>query len=313
MTRKIIIDCDPGIDDATALCMALFDPRLEVLAITATAGTIDADQATSNVIAVLQQLDPTKYPRIGKASIPEDAPVVDDRYLNGGDGLGDCNFPESARQHLPTSEKVIAELARKFPNEVTVVCLGPTTNIARICRRDPGVLPLLDKIVIGGGSVSHSGNVTASAEFNMYFDPTAARDVFESATTKSLIPLDITDAMSFGVDLLEKLPARYSRAGNLLHKLIPFAFRAAHQLLGRELIPLYDATTILSLIEPDVFKWQSMAGKVETSGELTRGVTVFDQRLRPEWPVNMEVAVDVDAEEAHEMIIRSLRYAGQQT
>ena len=125
MTRKIIIDCDPGIDDATALCMALFDPRLEVLAITATAGTVDADQATSNVISVVQQLDPTKYPRIGKASTPEDAPVVDDRYLNGGDGLGDCNFPESARQHLPTSEKVIAELARKYPNEVTMFLNPP--------------------------------------------------------------------------------------------------------------------------------------------------------------------------------------------
>ncbi|TWU21530.1 Pyrimidine-specific ribonucleoside hydrolase RihA [Novipirellula galeiformis] len=313
MTRKIIIDCDPGIDDAIALCMALFDPRLEVLAITATAGTVDADQATSNAIAIVEQLDPKKYPRIGKASVPEDAPVIDDRHLNGADGLGGCHFPESARQHLPLSEKVIAELVRKFPNEVTVVCLGPTTNLARICRVDPGVLPLLDKIVIGGGSVAHVGNVTASAEFNMYFDPMSAADVFESATTKSMVPLDLIDAMSFGVDLLEKLPPKHSRAGNLLHKLLPFAFRAAHQRLGRELIPLSDATTILSIVEPDLFTWKSMAGRVETRGELTRGVTVFDQRLRPEWPVNMEVALDVDADEAHEMLVRGLRYAGQQT
>ncbi|MFG0260922.1 MAG: nucleoside hydrolase [Novipirellula sp. JB048] len=313
MTRKIIIDCDPGIDDTIPLCMAMFDPRLEVLAITATAGTVDADQATSNAIAIVEQLDPQKYPRIGKASVPDDGPAIDDRDLNGSDGLGGCNLPEFPRQHLPLSEKVIAELARKFPNEVTVVCLGPTTNLGHLCRLDPGVLPLLDKIVIGGGAVNHVGNVTAAAEFNMYFDPVSAADVFASATTKSLVPLDLVDAISFGVDLLEKLPTKHSRVGNLLHKLLPFAFRAAHQRLGRELIPLRDATTILSLLEPDLFSWESMAGRVETRGEWTRGMTVFDQRLRPEWPVNMEVALGVDADEAQAMLVRGLRYAGQQS
>ncbi len=313
MTRKIIIDCDPGIDDAAAVCIALFDPRVEVLAITATAGTVDADQATANATAIVQRLDPPRYPRIGKASTPDNAPVVDDRYLNGTDGLGGCNFQDSGRQHLPLSEKVIAELARKYPNEVSIVCLGPLTNLARVNLRDPAAIPLLDKVIIGGGTLNQVGNVTAAAEFNMYFDPQSASDVFASATTKSLIPLDVTYSTRFGVDLLDKLPSKNSRAGSLLHKLFSYAFRAAHERLGREMIPLYDAITLMSLIEPDLFTWKHMAGQVETKGELTRGVTVFDRRMRPEWPLNMEVAVDVDGDEAKERIVRGMRYAGQET
>ncbi|NND98733.1 MAG: nucleoside hydrolase [Pirellulaceae bacterium] len=313
MTRKIIIDCDPGIDDAIALCMALFDPRLDVLAITATAGTVDAARATTNVNAIVGQLDPPRYPRIGKAMAAEDAPVVHNRHLHGPDGLGGCNFESIDRQHLPPSEKVIAEIVRKYPNAVTLVCLGPLTNLSQLCQFHPAVLPLIDKVVISGGSVTSPGNASPVAEFNMFFDPVSAQEVFASGTTKSLVPLDVTESIQFGAELLEQLPAKYTRAGALLHRLFPFAFRAAHQQLGRELIPLYDPTALIAVLEPDLFTWSDMAGRVETAGEITRGVTVFDQRLRPEWQTNMEVAVGADEVEVRDRIIRSLRYAGQQT
>lgn len=313
MARKIIIDCDPGIDDAVALCMALFDPRLDVLAITATSGTIDADQSTNNVAAIVNQLDPPRYPRMGKASVPENATVSDDSYLHGTGGLGGFELPGAARQHLPLSENLIADLIRMHPNEVTIVCLGPLTNLAKVCQREPNVIPLIDKVLISGGAVTHAGNVTQSAEFNMHFDALAAKEVFESATTKSLVPLDVTASLTFGVQLLEEIPAKYTKAGGLLHKILRVAFRTSHQHLGRELIPLYDPTAMLALLEPDLFLWSEMAGKVETRGDLTRGMTVFDRRSPRAWNVNMEVAMEVDNHSAREMIIRSLRYAGQQT
>jgi purine nucleosidase len=147
----------------------------------------------------------------------------------------------------------------------------------------------------------------------MFFDAESAAEVFASATTKSLVPLDVTEAVRFGVELLDQLPPKHSRAGSLLHKIMPFAFRSAHQRLGRELIPLYDPTAMMAVLEPELFTWKGMAGKVETRGELTRGTTVFDQRLRPEWPMNMEVAVGVDQTEVKAAIVRSLRYAGQQS
>ncbi len=312
MTRKIIIDCDPGIDDAVALCIALFDPRLEVMAITSTAGTVEASQATTNVTAILGQLDPPRYPRVGKATAAENAAVMDDRHLNGNDGLGGCDFQYSDRQHQVASEKVIGELLRKHPGKLTLVCLGPLTNLARLCQWDPTAVPMIDKVVISGGSVTRPGNATPAAELNMFFDAASASEVFASATTKSLVPLDVTESVKFGVQLLEELPAKYTRAGGMLHKILTFAFRAAHQKLGCEVISLYDATTMLAVLEPDLFTWKNMAGKVETRGELTRGMTVFDRRMRPEWPMNMEVAVDVDVDEARQMVVRSLRYAGQQ-
>ena len=313
MARKIIIDCDPGIDDAVAICAALFDPRLEVLAITPTAGTVEAAQATTNVTAIVSQLDPPRYPRIAKATPTDNAPVMDDNYLHGSDGLGGCHFSPPGRQHQTPSEKVIAELVHQHPNEVTLVCLGPLTNLARLCRRDPSAVPLIHHVVISGGSVSKPGNASPVAERNMFFDPESADEVFASATTKSLVPLDVTEEVCFGVELLEKLPSRATRVGSFLHKLMPFAFRTAHQKLGRELIPLYDPTTLLAVLEPDLFGWENMAGRVETRGELTRGTTVFDARFRREWPMNMEVAVSVDAGEAQAAIVRSLLYAGQKS
>jgi len=313
MTRKIIIDCDPGIDDAVALCIALFDPRLEVLAITPTGGTVEASRATHNVNAIVNQLDPPRYPRIGAAVPTFDAPVLDDSYLNGSDGLGDFKVEVSDRQHQTPGEKMISELVHRYPNEITLVCLGPLTNLARLLRRDPTAIPLINNVVISGGSVVQPGNASPIAERNFFFDPVSASEVFASPTTKSLVPLDVTEEVAFGVDLLEQLPSKHTRAGHLLHKMLPFAFRAAHQKLGRELIPLYDATTMLAVMEPDLFQWEGMAAKVETSGELTRGMTIFDQRLRREWPLNMEVAVDVDISELQAAIIRSLRYAGQQS
>lgn len=313
MTRKIIIDCDPGIDDAVALCLALFDPRLEVLAITATAGTIDAEQSTTNATAIVQKLDPPRYPRIGMATVPTGASVVDDQHLHGPDGLGGCFFECSIRQHQHPSDKVISELLRRYPGEITIVCLGPLTNIAKVCQRDPAAMELLDQLVISGGAVTHAGNVTAAAEFNMHFDADAAREVFRSATTKRLVPLDVTESLNFSVELLEQIPPPDTRAGGLLHRILPYAFRAAHQKLGRELIPLYDPTTLLAVLDPELFRWEGMAGDVETRGELTRGMTVFDRRLRPEWHENMEVALEINVDDALDTIIRGLRYAGQQT
>jgi purine nucleosidase len=313
MNRKIIIDCDPGIDDAVALCIALFDPRVDLLAITPTAGTVDAERATRNVTAIISHLDPPRFPRIGKAMVPEDAPVADDLELNGPDGLGDFQYDEFGRQHQTSGDKVISELVHQYPNQITLVCLGPLTNLARLIRRDPAAVSLIDKIVISGGAVNYPGNATVAAEYNMFFDPQSASEAFASLTTKSLVPLDVTDPVGFGVELLEQLPSKDTRAGELLHKMLPYAFRTYHKKLGRELIPLYDAMALLAVTEPEIFTWEPMAGKVETSGGLTRGQTLFDRRLRRQWPLNMEVATSVESGDAKAAIIRSLRYAGQQT
>ncbi len=241
MPRKVIIDCDMGTDDAVALCMILFDSRWEVLAVTATEGTVTADQANNNLQSIISELDPVRYPRIGMAHSAEDAPPVDTRFLYGEDGLGNAGFEASKLQHALPAERLMIDSVRAYPDEVTILCLGPLTNLARAFQRDPMMPAMVDQIIMVGGSLDGRGNISPCAEFNFYFDPMSARTVIRSRSTKTLIPLDVTRQVKFGMGLLEELPKEDTRAGHFLHQILPYAFRAHRQQLGLERITLNDA------------------------------------------------------------------------
>lgn len=309
MARKVIIDCDPGIDDAIALCLSLFDPRLEVVAVTAVGGNVPAAQATRNVQAVLAELDPPRWPRLGAASPPEFGLPVDGRNLFGADGLGgvELRVAELARQH--PSEKVICDEVRAAPEAVTIVALGPLTNIARAFQRDPELPSLVGRIVMMGGAVAGPGNITPAAEFNIYCDPLAAQAVFRSATTKTLIPLDVTNRVLLSYDLFHQLPSEATRVGRFLRKILPPIFRGYRQEFGLEGIHVHDSIALMSVIHPELFTTQGMAGEVETGGEITTGMTVFDRRRVPAARHNMEVAVDMDAGEVVRRMIAALSEA----
>ncbi len=310
MSRKVIIDCDPGIDDAVALALALFDPRLEVVAITACAGTVDADQATQNVRALVERLDPPKTPRIGSALDPgAGAAVSNGTLLHGEDGLGNCCWTPVSRQHSLPSDKLIADALRGNPGGVSIVCMGPLTGVAKAMGRDPAIVPMIDRIILAAGSATGVGNVTPSAEFNMHFDPLSAQAVFHSATTKSLIPLEIARELSFGFELVEKLPPKTTKVGAVLGEIVPHYCRSARQQLGQEMINLHAVLPILMLTEPMLFEWEEMAGDVEVGGELSRGTTIFDRRSPRQWRQNMEVAVAIDKSAAYDAFYNCLKYA----
>lgn len=313
MARKVIIDCDPGIDDAVALAVALFDPRLEVVAVTAVAGNVPAERATINVQAIIERLDPPRYPRLGAATPPEDVPYIDARHLQGPDGLGGIGLAVSqlARQH--PAEKLIADEVRAAPGDITIVCLGPLTNIARVLAREPDLAEQMSRLVIMGGSVKGIGNVTPCAEFNIYADPASARAVFKSATTKTLIPLDVTDQVIWSLDFLEKLPPEQSRAGKLLRGMLPYLFRSHRQHLGLESIRLPDAVTLAAVLHPELFRTDELSGDVETAGEITLGATIFDRRPTSSHHADIEVALEIDAAAVADCIVRGLAEAGRQT
>ncbi len=306
MARKVILDVDPGIDDAMALCLALSNPDVDVVAVTAVGGNVSPAQATRNVQAIIEQLDPPRWPRLGAASDPDNRLAVDRRSLYGSDGLGGVNFAVAERQHLLPSEKVICDQVRDAPHSVTIVALGPLTNIARAFIRDPELPTLVGRLVIMGGTVSGPGNVTPAAEFNMYCDPASAQAVFRSPSTKTLIPLDVTNRLELSYDLFNKLPDESTRVGRLLRQILPPVFRGYRQQLGLEGIHVHDTVTLMAVVYPELFTAKSMAGDVETQGELTVGATVFDRRRVPAWRHNMEVAVDMQKEAVIEAILRGL-------
>jgi purine nucleosidase len=310
MPKKVIIDCDMSTDDAVALAMILFDPRFDVLAITACEGCVSHEQANSNLQAILNQLDPDRYPRIGLASPVEGAPAIGTSFLYGEDGLGNCDFPVSKLQHTHPSEKVIVDLIRANPGDVTLVCLGPLSNVARAFQRDPKLPTMVHRLIVTGGCLSVPGNVTPAADFNFYFDPFSARKVIQSKVTLSLIPLDVTTQVTFGLELMEEIPSPETRVGHFLHQILPHTFRTYRQQLGRETITLNDAIGIMALIEPGLFQFEEMAGDVEVLGELTRGSTVFDRRIPAEWSHNMEVATTIDAAATRREICNRLQDGG---
>jgi inosine-uridine nucleoside N-ribohydrolase len=307
----VILDVDPGIDDAVAVALALFDPRLEVVAITAVAGNVNAEQATRNVQAIVEQLDPPRLPRIGAAVHPERDPLVDARHVYGADGLGNSDFPVAELHHVHPSDKVITDEIRQAPDAVTIVALGPLTNIATVLRRDPSLAEQIGQLVIMGGTYRGPGNVTPAAEFNIYCDPMAAREVFRSKTTKTLIPLDVTSQVVMTFDLLDQLPDESTRVGCFVRRILPYSFRAHRQLFGLEGTHLHDPVALMALLQPDLFETERLAGDVEVQGELTLGATVFDRRAAPQWRPNIDVATSVDSPAVIAALIRGLKHAAQ--
>jgi inosine-uridine nucleoside N-ribohydrolase len=312
MAKKVILDVDPGIDDAVAIALALFDPRLEVVAITATGGNVSPAQATRNVQTIIELLDPPRWPRIGTA--PEDNPLpADGRLLHGNNGLGNVDFPYAELANVHPAEKVLCDEVRAAPEDVTVICLGPLTNIARAMQRDTEWTSLVGRLVISGGSLGVPGRNSPVADFNVYCDPMSARKVIKSPLTKTLVPLDVSGELTFTFDFLDQLPSESTRAGSLLRLLLPFAFRAQRQVLGQEHINLHDVVAIVAATNPELFEMEMFGADVETEGELTTGMVVFDRRkpaLR-EWRPNVEVALRADITAVRDCVLRGLEQAGK--
>ena len=308
MAKKVILDIDPHVDAAVALALALFDPELEVVAVTATAGCVAASQATRNVQAIIEQLDPPRLPRIGVASDTDSGYLGDLHHLYGKDGLAGTELAVSELHHRHPADKVICEEIRKAPDEVAIVALGPLTNLALALAREPDLEGLIGEIYIRGGSLV-GGDVTSAAEFNIYCNPTAARHIFHSATTKTLIPLDVTQQVVMTYDQLDEISDITTQSGKLLQTFLPFIFRSYRTVWGLEGIHLPSAVALAVILHPELFVRKSLYGDVESSGDLTLGATIFDRRIHPDSQPNMEVITEIDVVAAMDYILRGLANA----
>lgn len=273
---------------------------VEVLAITAVEGCVDADRVTANLENIVEILDPPKRPRLGAASNADNANAVDTRYLHGDDGLGNVNLEGSTHLNRVSSDKLIVDLVRQFPGDISVVSLGPLTNISNALLREPSIATTIDRLYIVGGSLNGIGNITPNAEFNMYFDPQSARDVFNSAIAKTLIPLDITSRVDFGLEFYNNVSK--SSCPEFLKNSLQHLFQTYRQQLGRESVLLNDAVGLVAALTPKLLETSDFAGDVETDGELTRGMTVFDRRVHREFRENMEVGTLLDGHAVRDLI-----------
>jgi inosine-uridine nucleoside N-ribohydrolase len=305
MAHKVILVADPGIDGAFAITLALYDSDIDLVGLAATAGTVAAEQANRNVQTIVEQLDPPRWPRFGAALSVEYE--VDGTRLHGSDGLGGVNLPCAQLHHKLSADKLLTDLGRLYPKEITIVTLGPMTAVARAMDRDPEFPALVRRFVCLGGSWHQPGDIGPVSEFNFFCDPASARQVLRSGAAITLIPLDVSRQLVLAPSELLHLPAPESRACRFLQRLVPFGIGASSNLFGIEGFHLQDVLGIFAVSLPGAFTTRSVPVDVETRGELTRGMSVIDVRWSRSAPPNVELAIGVDLGKIRLALDRILR------
>lgn len=305
---KIIIDTDPGQDDAAAIMLALASPELEVLGITAVAGNVPLALTGRNARMVTEICGRGDIAVYAGADRPLARKLVTAEHVHGKTGLDGIDLFEPARP-LESKHAVdfIIETLRSEPAGTITLCpLGPLTNIAMVLERAPDVAGRIKQIVLMGGGFFEGGNITPSAEFNIYVDPEAAKIVFGAGIPLTMMPLDVTHKVLTTKVRVERLRANGNRASIAMADMLEFFERFDEEKYGTDGGPLHDPTVIAWLLDPDMFSGRNCNVEIETGSDLTLGATVVDWWRVTERPQNALVFKDVDADRFFDLLIERL-------
>ena len=296
--RKIIIDTDPGQDDAAAIMLALGSPELDILGITTVAGNVPLSRTSTNARIILEFCSRPEVKVFAGADKPIARPLITAEHVHGKTGL---DGPELHEPTMPLQEQhavdfIIETLRREPSGTVTLCTLGPLTNVALALEKAPDIAGCVRELVMMGGGFFEGGNITPAAEFNIYVDPEAAATVFKSGIPIVMMPLDVTHKVLTLKSRVEKLRAIGSRPAIALVEMLDFFERFDIEKYGSDGGPLHDPTTIAYLLKPELFSGRDCNVEIETASPLTVGMTVVDW-----WQVtgrkhNARVMKDVDAD-----------------
>ncbi|KMW57567.1 Inosine-uridine preferring nucleoside hydrolase [Candidatus Rhodobacter oscarellae] len=277
MTRKIIIDTDPGQDDAVAILLALASPELDVLGITVVAGNVPLSLTERNARIVCEVARRPDIPVFAGCDCPLRQPLVTAEHVHGKTGLDGIALPDPQMplQDQHAVDFIIETLQREPPGTVTLCPLGPLTNIAAALQKAPEIADRIQQIVLMGGAYFEVGNITPAAEFNIYVDPEAAEIVFKSGVDIVVLPLDVTHKALTNRDWVETMRAQ-GRVGEAVASWTDFFERFDVAKYGSKGAPLHDPTVIAYLLQPDLFSGKHINVEIETQSDLTRGMTVAD-------------------------------------
>jgi inosine-uridine nucleoside N-ribohydrolase len=271
---RVIIDTDPGVDDAFALLLAMCSPQLHIEAITAVAGNVPLDLTLPNALRMVEIARRTDIPVAAGAKAPLLRRLVTATYAHGENGLGGAVFPEP--KTAPATESaadLIQKIVRKYPGEITLITIGPQTNVATALNADPDLARLVRAIVMMGGSLS-GGNITPAAEFNAYVDPEAARIVFQSGIPITMIGLDVTRKTALTEEHVATLEAHHNPVSQAA-ALIGRNSLAHHRAQGLPSGPnMHDSVAVAAFLNPAIVTTEPFYVDIETSGELTSGETL---------------------------------------
>jgi len=291
--RAVIIDTDPGTDDAMAILLALSSPEVDVRALTVVPGNVGPEQALENTLRLAAFAGRCDVPVAGGAKRPLAQELHTAEFVHGQNGLANIELPvEPCRADPRSAADLIVEMVHAAPGQITLVPVGPLTNIALALIEDPSIVPLVKEVVIMGGSISE-GNVTTVAEANIFNDPEAAQLVFQAGWKVTMVGLDVTHKTLFGRAHLERLAKTQGPQNDFAVKVMDFLIDFAAK-DGSAGAPMHDPLAMGVAIDPSFVRTEHMHLDVETRGEFTRGATVGN-RMQAAEP-NVHVAVKVEAE-----------------
>ena len=287
---KIIIDTDPGVDDAIAIMLLAMSNKFDIRAITTVAGNSNIQNTTANA-EYLQNLLTIECPIFSGATKSLTGPFVEGQ-VHGPTGLPGINHDFRGNLTNNAAQKIV-EIVNSNPNEITILCLGPQTNIAQAIQLDPSLPYKIKQIVMMGGAIQSPGNKSWVAEFNIFLDPEAAAIIFNTETPKTLIPLEICYQTPLFISDIEKMDS-LSKLKPILISLVNPYIKLLNQFEGVSGAIVYDALAAYYLINPDFFTTKELQIKIETKGEFTRGMTVADLRSWGDKSPNTTVATSLN-------------------
>jgi purine nucleosidase len=274
--QRVIIDTDPGIDDAMAILLALNSPELKVEALTVVPGNVDGKQGLENALKIASLAQRCDLPVALGAQHPLNQKLVTAQFWHGRNGLAGVELPPAKCKVDPRfGPDLIVELVHKYPHQITLIPVGPLTNIALAVSKDPSIVPLVKDIVIMGGSIT-GGNVNGAAEANIYGDPEAASIVFNAGWTVTMIGSDVGERTLITRKHLTELEEARGPEAEFISKLSDFYITRSEK-SGYSGAAMYDPLAVATVIDPTVVTLKDMHVDVETKGEFTRGETVANR------------------------------------
>jgi len=320
--KKIIIDTDPGTDDALALMLALNSPELDVRAVTVVPGNVTAAMGLDNALRMVSLANRCDIPVAAGAQHPLFQKLITAEFWHGKNGLANVELPASkCKVDARFGPDLIIEMVHASPHEITLVPVGPLTDIALAVEKDPSIVPLVKEVILMGGSIS-GGNVNAAAEFNIYNDPEAAQIVFQAGWPVTMVGLEVGDKALFTHKYLEELEQTHGPINDFIVSVLKFMINISAQ-FGSPGAPMYDPSAVAVAIDSSLVKVREMHVDVETRGEFTRGETVANRHGEVERNVldgdryiiegvdkikpNAKVCVDVDADRFLQFFVSRIR------
>lgn len=306
--QKIIIDTDPGQDDAVAILLALASPELDVLGITAVAGNVPLRLTEKNARKICELAGKPDTKVFSGASRPLVRPLVTAEEVHGKTGLDGPDLPEPTMpvQTQHAVDFIIETLMTEESDTVTLCPLGPLTNIALALIREPRIAPRIKRIVLMGGGFFEGGNVTPAAEFNIYVDPHAADVVLKAGIPTVVMPLDVTHKALTSARRVAAFRELGTRVGTATAEMLEFFERFDESKYGTDGGPLHDPCVIAYLLKPQLFRGRECNVAVETASELTMGMTVIDWWGVTKRPKNAVVMRDIDHDGFFELLVERL-------